>query len=355
MSRFFGFIDASIPFDAIFHTKLLAVTYLGLQLGIFTKTEFAELTRMKVKTTLAIDEQTSVPQGNAEVAKLRAACRNTVHLAAVFLSDPLTQPRQRIIVSCTRAIHKWYGHQSKFLRSCEASREWLCNQANAAWFEPLAATLRVVEDLSVLAYCGIMTKVHASLESLPAHHPRVALQDELAALLAKLVTQLVQKRFARTLWMRSWPAKSCLFYHHDMEVRQRTADELRKDFELFQHTSALRGAFWRKMKARSLFNTVPVQQLVQMLEAADWKCTDEIAQLACQKYSAIMQSKLIEDSFQRERRKEHLGASRPCACFSRAYCQPISHKRAHAHDTHTHTRNSFIRTIVIDHTARSAQ
>jgi hypothetical protein len=89
LSRWFGFIHASKPFDEVMHIKLLATTYLCLQLGLLTREAFASLTRMEMDA-VKDEDQVRVPmaQGNEELGKLRKACANTLELIAAVLSDP---------------------------------------------------------------------------------------------------------------------------------------------------------------------------------------------------------------------------------------------------------------------------
>ena len=55
------------------------------------------------------------------------------------------------------------------------------------------------------------------------------------------------------------------------------------------------------MVNRSIFKLMPVIQLVEMLKRTAWEVTDRIQEFCRSRFSAIFQSKLIEDGFHYER------------------------------------------------------
>ena len=123
LSRFFGFLKAAAPLDKVWHQKLLTLVYLGLQAGWLTQSRFEELakTKRKIEVAAAAAEKAEgegdagrerTRQTHSEIKKLREAAKNTLHLATLFLSDPMTQSRTRVMLAVCRPCQDWHHSES---------------------------------------------------------------------------------------------------------------------------------------------------------------------------------------------------------------------------------------------------
>lgn len=157
LCRFAKFTDVAEAKDKQFHFLLLQALYVGLQEGMFSAESFAEVMASAKGGAGAedADKRSAVRRGNDAVNRLRGACKNNLHTTAIIFSDPLTQPRLRTMCRFTQCIRKWYGLQSKGLRSCQNSATWLsCQVAGEVW-APLCETIQMLSSPEDLEFCGL--------------------------------------------------------------------------------------------------------------------------------------------------------------------------------------------------------
>ena len=139
LCRFGKFSEVAQTKDHLFHFSLLKSLYLGMQEDMFDAQTFrAAIEKKKLAEKRdGVEEGSAVKRGNDCVNALRAACKNNVHTMVLVWTDPLTQPRLRVMFHFTRHLKQWYGTQSHVLRSCQASLEWVKAQTMGAIWEPL--------------------------------------------------------------------------------------------------------------------------------------------------------------------------------------------------------------------------
>lgn len=226
MCRFFGAHRAAKSFDRTWHSRLLGIVFVGLQLGILDKGSLANLLaqRFKPAPESAEPQRTPMPRGQDEVKQLRAACGNTLHLAAVALADGHNQDVQRMIVAITDPLEAWHSAQNRHLRSVANAADWTLQQVSGECWEHLKAILDQLSEPSVLEYVSLRIGDVRSFERLSVDHPVVAWNDELATRMATFAITLVGYRIHRHLeLLAGWPSRFALAYHPDEQVRNRSS------------------------------------------------------------------------------------------------------------------------------------
>lgn len=260
MCRFFGAHRAAKSFDRTWHSRLLGVVFVGLQLGILDKGSMASLLAQKFKPAPESTEphRTPMPRGQDEVKQLRAACANTLHLAAVVLADGHNQDVQRMITSIADPLEAWHSAQNRFLRSAGNAAQWTLEQVSGQYWAHLKGILDQLSDPGVLEYVSLRVGEIRSYEKLSVEHPLVAWNDELATKMAIFAITLVGFRIHRHLELTAgWPSRFALAYHSDEQVRSRAITEFRRDYQLFEASKNLKTAFWKKVWASSVPWVVP--------------------------------------------------------------------------------------------------
>ena len=94
------------------------------------------------------------------------------------------------------------------------------------------------------------------------------------------------------------------------EVQPETIAALRADYDNFQEFTSLPSRQHTHLAKRSCFNTVPVQQLVQIMEASQWQQTQRVQEWADTVHAAVLTTQVIEDGFNRAKVPERKGPNK---------------------------------------------
>ena len=327
LCRFFGFVTCSGPYQKIYHTKLLVMVYLGIQQGWLSKGELLKAAGKTLKTKdTGADKKQSMKESSKQVSKL-FGFGNGMQVVTVAKLDPDTYFYQSMVILCTKALSLWHSEQNKTLRSCSEAGEWFRNQARGGFLIPVCDTFAIVwnshpeRTLHMMGFkeqgygsqpASSSTSSSGSSHSQQAEsiHPEELIADMRAEKTLLFTLALASNRIKRCIWaMRGWPAQSCLLGHKDPEQRAMTIDTLKADFDSYNQCKAEAPNFFGRKKM-SVFETRSAQQVVKIMEAEDWKDTNATQEWAHRKYSSMIQTQIIEDGFQRERKKENTSAAK---------------------------------------------
>ena len=111
-------------------------------------------------------------------------------------------------------------------------------------------------------------------------------------------------RLKRNLYLwGSWPVRSCIFVSSDPAVRDEALAELRSKHGRYLQAKALGHPHMKRLVAASMFETVPCQQLVTMLQQANWTLTPAIIEHCSNTSKRFVTSQLCEDGFNRCKRQ----------------------------------------------------
>lgn len=307
LCRFAKFTDVAEQKDPLFHMTLLGALYVGLQEDMFDASTFQLAIDKKALTAPGSGEgsSSSVRRGNDCVNALRAACKNNLHTMVLVWSDPLTQPRLRVMFRFTRHVRAWYGDQSHRLRSCEAAAEWVVAQVGGLLAEPLNQTLMCLSDASDLEFVGLSVSELGKFAGKGMSEVFLHGQGQIAQLVGGWSMRLVANRIKRMLWFtEGWAGRQALLIASEEADRRQACRRFEEQHKAFEAARGKAMPIWRRMVERSFFQTGAVLQLALSLQKAGWQSTAEVQDLVRNRLSGILQSKISEDMVCRARRGE---------------------------------------------------
>ena len=301
LTRWFGFFFTLAQYIVHFHLRVFVMVHLAIQLGLLEKGwgESGLVGALQGKGASAEDGKTPVNRGSSEIAALRKATKNSLHLSVVVLSDYQTYSFLRLLLAAVRPVLDWYHNQSETLRSCSASQQWLMGQVLCDFGKSLVAIIGVLHDAVALEKMDLICGGGQG-------HAQDLRRRTMAGLLCRLQGKLVLQRLRRfSHVVAGWPVRSCLLAWPEAEVASAIAREVLADDDYDQEARQKgRGTFWSKVNKRSVFNWTATRQLVLVLREAGNTVTDDVAVWARNTYSAVIGSKGSEDGICTLRRKE---------------------------------------------------
>lgn len=187
-------------------------------------------------------------------------------------SDEGNRWKWRIITIVGRINKEWQGRANCRLRSVAATLEWVVPQMKGEFMHTMARILGTMSDE------GSLESVGFDLPSGVVPRPDYGdaqLQDSFAGYLARYALTLVSRRIRRELFMlRGWPIRCALFL--DQDSRDEALALFRSDAERFEALQADPAAGTKAVKSiitRSVFQLVPVQQLLQICKQEGFQVT----------------------------------------------------------------------------------
>ena len=323
LCRFFGYVHCSVPYQHIFHTKLLAMIYLGKQEGWLNSKKAKDFKRLTVKTVMptSCEKKQSIKDSNAEVKQL-FKFGNTIQLVTMACLDPDTYFIQSMVNTCVPPLVKWHSIQNKKLRSCSGAQEWIMEQASGGFLGPLLEIFETLYDETSLEKAGLTINKDLyptdKFKQVDLEHPFIDQEQSRAGMILRFCLTLAKNRIGRCFWaLRGWPTQSCLLGHKDAKTREKIIKRLQVDYNNY-HSSCEASTFFQE-QCMSVFETAPVQQIVEIMKRANWIDSPHVQAWFTKKYSSLIQTQLIEDGFQRERLKETCSGRRQFSCNSAWY------------------------------------
>ena len=251
--------------------------------------------------------------GQSEVARLRGATSNSLHIAALMFGGRSDQFRERLALAVVTPWASWHGGQNRTLRSLSSTIPWEVEQMKGKILEPCFKTLQALTETAQLNHCGMA----CSFASLPMDEGELAFNEDQADSMGCLAFNLMAARITRLLpLLRGWPRRSVLVL--GPEEAQKTLDTCRQGYANFLELSSMGEPWAMKVVRRSIFSTRPCQQLVLAAGREAWQVTARLQELI-KMSTRIVVSQLVEDGFNRGRRPlPHLGQPSvfisACAC-----------------------------------------
>ncbi len=202
--------------DSRWHSRLCGWLYVAIQTGLLKSTSLAQqldaLKSTVASNRAAGDASAPLKRAVAEMARLRSASKNALHLGILMYSDSDNQLRQRCIATVADATARWHGDQNKRLRSVSETVVWEQQMLSGHIVGHLLETVEVLYSESKLNYCGLKTEFTADDLALDREHPAIAHQQDFAELFGELVLGMVAARIRRLMpLLRGWPRRQvCL-------------------------------------------------------------------------------------------------------------------------------------------------
>lgn len=311
MCRFANWVDASAKFDRSFHWTLLRVLYLGLQSSAFDPDKLEKAIAKVDLPKGSAEERKSVSSGNECLKSFREANKNLLQLACQVLSDPMTQSLCRILSGIVSPVRKAYGELAQRLRSTHEMRSWCLEFARGSWWAPLADTLRLLSDSSMLEHIKLNVDIAMNDLQVSSDDPRVALNDQIGAVACRYALALVGARCCRMSFMwAGWTGMQALFTSDKEEEVTFAAQLLLNQADALEVAASRTETFWKKMVGRSPLKHAPVQQLIRMLRHSGNVVDEAMRGVVMDRLSGIGQSKCAEDAFNIGRRLEQSASNK---------------------------------------------
>ena len=318
LTRWFGFLHVAKVWLKHYHLRLFILLHMGLAKGILNVQQWGEF--VAGKPHKESEGKPTVNRDNDQLKHLRQCTKNNLHLAIAVFLDPSTFFNLHLIVEVTRYVQKWYHMQSITLRSCAEAQIWLVEQVSGDFWVHINATVGVLCDEGVLEKINVISEGAKPAEDSPASH----CQNEQARKAAKMVFALAAQRFKRFMFaMVGWPVRSCLMGSPEEEVQKNVENEILEDWRLHEKAMKLKGQFWKKINARSVFHLTPTQQVIKILQDASIN-RESRNQWSKKTYQAIMASKGSEDGICRLRRKDERAKTRSSRCKLQHYFNHVT-------------------------------
>lgn len=297
-------------------------------LGAYARQSHAYATQ--VLSTVAIiaggasssGDRVSTSSETEEVRRLRQSCRNTLELRTMVLMDPFMHTLCRVIMAVMEPLRQWQSSQSKELRYCNEVCWWYMNQSLGDGWDCLCALMRLLTDAGLLTDLGAGRLLPGDrLETLHRHDLSVINEDKLASTFGNLVVGLLGARLqTETCYTQGLPLRSCALLCP--EAAAGVIEKLRAQKAAWDQVRHLNSRFWKKAQARSPFEHVFVQQVMEVLEKEGWRATPKVQGIIKNAFSCLGQTKIVEDKFQKERHGEAQNSNRRMA-LNRTWLTPI--------------------------------
>lgn len=310
-NRFLGTIEAAVNESRKWSMREYVYTYVCLELDMFKKQKLYKARRPQVpQAPQNGSDKAKTKDPTAELKLLKAACENSMVLAAMTLMNKVNRSWTRIVAFACKPCLDWHSEQNRQLRSAQAGLDWLSSQIRGGFWSHMNSIGEVLADSSDLEGIGISSTFTGPLAGTKNDAKGEAiLQCELASKLGDLVLSLFQCRLRRFLWLlRGWPARTAVMVKGgDSACAERATNDLRTDYNAWQEFKAMNSGIAADMYARSIFELTTVQQTVQAMVANDWVISESTSEMFRMKCSRLVGTQLIEDGFREQRRKEQVG------------------------------------------------
>lgn len=308
LCRFGDFINKAAEADKYHHFFLLRCLHLGLDEGMFGEAVLEVLRRPQKLNTPDLDKQEAkieVARSNDAHQSIRSLAKNNIAVAAIMLSDPLTQVRARCVHMLPAPMSSWFSVQSRTLRSSSEAANWLLQQVTGTIWTPFRQVVGQLSDSSVLESLGMTLSFFPGVEEYALDDPIVVENDEVAELAGLFVLALLGCRDRRLMYItEGWTGLQALFFSDCADDRMQACTRLRKQYEAFRELSRQDDKVCKAIARRSIFQQAPTVQLVELLTRNGWEPTRLIAEHCKNRVSGVLQSKVAEDLIGAGRRLE---------------------------------------------------
>ena len=262
-TRCFGLGDSLHAFLPCWHRRLLLVTYLCIQLHIFTA---APVSAVRLGTPKAEEgedmEKQTTKYESAELRALRRSCRNTMHLVAVVLHEPEIRQLMKGMCCLMGPRRAFQTMQSQASRSCSGVASLLCRMATGAALQPLNDMVGLVRSGALTASMGLYGNGWwpPSMEDLGPGHPEVIAQNILVGRLMIFGLMLLKTRLRSNAWSeRGFPGRFAAILGGEPGAKK-VLQDLRHAYEVFAAASSQPLAIWKGACKRSPFMQLVVKK-----------------------------------------------------------------------------------------------
>jgi hypothetical protein len=264
-SRWFGVFDSLERFLPIWSRRLLLLQYIGMELGLWSADPLKDVVAKVTVPKAASDRDVAKAPTSAEsvdVAAIRKACNNTLHLCCLVLGDRDIQQLCIGVCLLVRPIRAEFQWQHKKMRSTPEVADTFLAYSRGRGRQSLEDVVVSFCSGTVLEEVGLHNPGNwpPELAELDGGHPIVLADNLLVSRFATFVLQILKNRLRSTSWSEfGYPGKfaACL---GSGEEAAKVMATMEKDWALWNKVVGIDRAAWRKAKERSSFHLVVVQK-----------------------------------------------------------------------------------------------
>ena len=302
MTRWFQIAVTLRNFLPIRAKRLLIQLYLSLSVGLFKSGRASDLLRLPERSSSSQGDiqKTTTARDREDVQKLRKQCSNTLAFTTALLADQQIWHRLRVVSEVLEPVQAFHSWQNKLNRSPQESLEFWCFMASEQCYEHINAVLQKMHDYDLLGAVKMSMdgQLQTVIQKLRPDDPFVEMQDDTAQALGSFCLAVAGRRLRSIAELRDYPHRFAALLGNKASA---VLLEMKADWGAWADMQAQSGNIWKQMQKRSCFNRKKVQQVFQLAEAANWKMTEEIAEIVRSDFSGITQTKLIEDGVRQGR------------------------------------------------------
>jgi len=255
---------------------------------------------------------------------LKAQAKHPVFHAYRMYASLESKAKEWIIATTTKPLERWYHEQSTALKGVSSTFDWLQLQCKDGYWKHILETFKILDTTTYFNNCGVELDFEASTfedDGLIAH---VAQQDEFASYIADMLVGIVRSRLKWGLdFIRGFPRRLVLLAS---ESGAAVASELRNDKDVLANMTGSTSPAAIERAARSHLNLTYCQQLLFMLQRADWIVNDAIVDKVRSHFLRVESTKIIEEGLggQKVLKEPHEGPTN------------LEHQAHHTHHHHHH-------------------
>lgn len=308
--RFFSWVQSHTKWRKEWTQRLVFLSVIGIYEGWLREADGANLVDTAMSAAVAQNaeergevDNTPVLKSKLDTQKLRDKCKNSVHLATKIHMDETWQFKSNVLLYAAEPLYEWYRQGTMSCRSRAASAEFfqgICT--GRSWLSQLLDITNVHRDMQEMDRMGFIIEELASdvrFRAMQVDNAWVIEQDEKAATLGKVVTNMVKKRVLNLMGYMFAPPW-CFALLLDAAHRVPTLQRLKLIDEAWAAVKDLKTAFWKRFRDRSCMKFQLTIDVMQRLRAAQFeRVPPDLERLLARLFQNFTSTKVTEDYFQR--------------------------------------------------------
>ena len=290
----------------------------------------------------AVEQQGSAPAVQASTSKAadqkraedtldaaRKSTHNSVHAVGRLLANADLKRDCYMVALATRVWADEHSDATKNLRSVENTIEFYSKWAHWSWMSEFKSMIRTGDDLSALGECGFLVNFSSlKRQMITLGSPVVKDQDAQMATYWKLCRSLLKTRSSSmALHSCSFPGILAGLLHSDTSQQQHSTDLFALHCRVFKAAEAVNDDAVRKIVSRHPLSSTAMRFAMKFFEAGGYKVVNsQLKDLLKAVYTAVGQSKLIEDAIKALRDHETRDSTNKTMCKMTCWEWLMSHK-----------------------------
>ena len=264
-SRWFGVFDSLERFLPMWSRRLLLLHDIGVELGLWSSDPLKDVLAKANIPSAGADQhpaQGPTAQEGVDVAAVRKACRNTLHLCCLVLGDRDIHNLCTGVVEVVRPVRAEFQWRHKLIRSTLEAAQAYAAYAMGRGRESLYEAVAAFFSGPVLEQAGAHFPGNwpTGLADLDHEDPLVLADNLQASRLATFFLQLIKNRLRSTSWSEfGYPVRFAACFHSDAQAAK-VLEAMKEDWANRQHVQGLTRGPWKQNQKRSCFHLVVVQK-----------------------------------------------------------------------------------------------